>query len=75
MLVVATLPCRLSTSYAIFQKAVIITSEYYFNLIIDMQIYVFLVITNKWEKLNYDCLLQLHVQVSKAVHITGSVCI
>lgn len=25
------------------------------------------------EKLNYECLLQLHVQVSKAVHITGSV--
>lgn len=25
------------------------------------------------EKLNYDCLLQLHVQVSKAVHITSSV--
>lgn len=26
------------------------------------------------EKPNYDCLLQLPVQVSKAVHITGSVC-
>lgn len=24
------------------------------------------------EKLNYDCLLQLNVQVSKVVHITGS---
>lgn len=37
-----------------------------------------LVIANKQsqnslsEKLNYDCLLELHVQVSKAVHITGS---
>lgn len=54
MLVVATLPRRLSTSSAVFEKELIIASKYYFNLIIDRQIYVLLVTANKSEKLNYD---------------------